>query len=218
MKTQTWIHFIGKSYYTINAFIKEAERIGISRAIAPAVLRKMNIGDIVMLAQRDGASTKVFGYFITKNITGLTPDTIRSMKEYSIVKRISTLVPMKIQRGCGEYEITASYEITDTTLAMEFIHTLSDDKIGRVMIGGEFYNLSGLGIPSDYVLTNIPFRKGYRLFNLVDFTNEFSMAYKPNTKHVKLRGQFYATSDDKVNVNYEVEDPSLFEIRNYQLN
>jgi hypothetical protein len=228
MKTKCWIHFIGKSYYTINTFISEAKRIGISRAVAPTVLRKMNIGDIVLLTQKDGVSTKIFGYFMINNITGLSSTLIKKLESNHIIESTSSLTPMSIKRGCGSYNIVATYTIDRPEKLMEVIQHSTDEEIGRVMIGGEFrylYVTPNVGMTLnklekknqiDYVLTKIPFRKGFRLFNFSEFRRAFNQVFQ-KSNHVKLKGQFYATTDNQLNTEFDI-DSTLFEIKDYQLN
>lgn len=219
-KNQVWLHFVGKSYYSINQFIKEAEQIGVNRAIAPKVLRKMTLGDLVLLAQKDGASTKIFGCFVFSQITGLTSEAISILYSSGAIRKTASLVPMHIERGCGHYDIVASYAVTDNDAAMETIYNLTDEQIGRVMVGGTFYPLINLEIPEDYVLCDIPFQMGFRLFDFDEFRKQYRdwASVTPSGRHIKVKGQFYANEDfTKEYVSY-IEDASLLEIANYKLN
>jgi len=211
--SQCWLHFIGVQYYSISEFVKEAEQIGISRAVSPQVLKKMNLGDFVVLAQKDGPSTKIFGYFRISVITGLTPEAISLLKEKNLIQRQSTLVPMRIKRGCGTYEIIGSYSITDPDVIMDTIKEMSSEMIGRVMIGGEFVSLSEVitGV-KDYVLTDIPFRQGFRLFDYQGFQDAVH-----TSKNRKVKGQFYSAEKDQHYINLPIRG-ELLEIQNYQLN
>ena len=217
-KSQTWIHFIGKNYYTMNKFVKEANLINVSRAISPFVIKKMNIGDVVLLAQKDGSSSKIFGYFVFTEITGLTPEAIETLQKEKIINKVPSITPVKIERGCGSYTVTGEYEICSANDLMNTLRDLDNDLIGRVMIGGQFHILKDIGIPVDYILTEIPFRKGFRLFDFGTFKARIQEKLETLKEghHIKLKGQFYSQGNNFNMV--PVSHSKLLEIRNYQLN
>jgi hypothetical protein len=219
---QTWIHFIGKSYYPkISDFVKEAKTIGVSRAISPQMLRKMRLGDIVMLAQKDGPSTKIFGLFKFSEITGTTPAAIETLRKGGHIQKKPGLTPMFIKRGCGQYQITNHFEIRNPNAFMEAVCKLSNEELDRVMIGGAYHGLKALDINADYVLCNIPFRKGYRLFNIGAFYRQCDMLVQKLSpkRHIKVKGQFYvAREKEKELKTVSPIHASLIEINKYQLN
>lgn len=216
---KTWIHFIGKQYYTINQFIREAERIGVMRAVSPTVLKQMDFGDRVMLVQKDGASSKIFGYFIFTQITGLKLEVITALGD-GVIQRMPAMTPMPIQRGCGQYTVTAQYQIMDSSKLMYVIRNLNNDDFDRIMVGGKFYPLSEIGISTDYVLCNIPFRQGFRRFDFDAFYNETSMSIVP-ARHLKIKGQFYVMKEqieEQREFFQRKLQTELIQIQNYQLN
>ena len=218
MKKRTWIHFIGLNYYSIDKFIQEAEKIGIARAVSPQVLRKLNTGDVIMLAQKVGKSTRVFGYFTFTEMTGLDPALVAELKSCGVIKKMPALEPMSIQRGCGSYTITGSYQVTDSQSMMALIREQPNEKIGRVMIGGKFHTLKDAGLDVDYILTEIPFRKGFRAFDFASFRQRIAEKWdtlKPG-HHIKLKGQFYSDLEDFEMVPVDLSQ--FFEIQNYNLN
>jgi hypothetical protein len=218
MKKRTWIHFVGANYYSIDKFIKEANTVGIARAIAPQVLKKMSTGDVVLLAQKVGKSTRIFGYFTFNEMTGLDPELVQELKRRQIIKAMPALEPMNIQRGCGSYTITGSFAVADSESMMDLIRETDDKKIGRVMIGGKFHYLKDAGMDVDYVLCEIPFRKGFRAFDFATFksrVDERLQTLKPG-HHVKLKGQFYSDLEDFEMVPVDLSQ--FFEIQNYNLN
>ena len=218
MKKRTWIHFVGANYYSIDKFIKEANSVGIARAIAPQVLKKMSTGDVVLLAQKVGKSTRIFGYFTFTTMTGLDPELVQKLKEKKIIQQLPALAPMEVERECGSYTITGSYSVADSNAMMNLIRETDNEKIGRVMIGGQFHYLKDTGIDVDYVLTEIPFRKGFRAFDFAAFkarVDEKIGSLKPG-HHIKLKGQFYADFADFEMVPVDLSN--FFEIQNYNLN
>lgn len=216
-----WIHFIGKNYYTISKFKAEAQRIGVSRAIAPQVLKKMYFGDIVLLAQKDGTSTKIFGWFKLTQITGLSDIVVSKIREAGCVTKLDSLVPMHIERGCGRYDITAQFTITSPDEIMKIIRQTDDKQLGRVMIGGTYHDLSPLGIDEEYLLSEIPFRMGFREIDFSALLHQYMEKMNPNSnRHVKLKGQFYVTTDTRLHPisTWDKADTKLLVIKNYQLN
>ena len=219
---QTWIHFIGKSYYTIPAFIKEAKNINVSRAVSPQVFRKMNLGDLVLLAQKDGPHTKIFGCFIIKELTGLTPKVINRLVMSGEIRKTTALTPMLIKRECGQYEVTNHYVIYSNEQFMSAIKNLTNEEIGRVMVGGSFYPLGRIGMETDHILTDLPFRKGYRLFDIDSLMTQYKSKVQTvrTGRHVKVRGQFYVAKEDSVDLlpYTPPNEAILLQIQNYQLN
>lgn len=220
MKHQCWIHFIGKQYYTIEEFIKESQKHGISRAIAPGVLKKMNVGDLILLAYKDGAHSKIFGYFKFDNLIGLSPAGVNALKNSGVLDEgISYDNPIQVERGCGKYEICHSYGVNDTAKFMDIVGEMSKEELGRPMIGGSFKNLWEVHCLPEYVLTDIPFQQGFRLFNFQEFKERVQEAFEnlpKNRRWPKVRGQFYSNEvHERENILW---NSFLTEIKNYQLN
>jgi len=208
MKTH-WIHFIGKSYYSLPRFIKESEAFGISRAVSFSIFKKMEFGDRIILAQKDGSSTKIFGYFDLTQVIGLGQDTYDELKKSGAVQ-VSNNQPTIVVRGCGTYIISSSSTVTDGRKFMDIVKNSDPKGHERLMIGGSFHRLPDLGIDEAFILSNIPFQMGYRLFNF----ETFKEAYQAS-KNRSVKGQFYQ------NERHEpifIEDKSLLMISNYKLN
>jgi len=72
----TYLHFIGKEYYSISKFIKEAKLFGVSRRVNLLMLKKFEFGDKIYLFQWDKTSSILFGYFIFEKILGLDTEII----------------------------------------------------------------------------------------------------------------------------------------------
>lgn len=223
-KVTNWIHFIGKSYYTMDKFISEAKEKGISRAVSHEVFKKMNIGDRIFLAQKDGKSTKIFGYFVFESIVGQDSQFISGLKSDGYIVQVSKPdYSEQIERGCGEYTVTGVYAINSPDKLMERIRESDKEDVGRVMIGGKFHYLNGVQISEDYILSDIPFRQGFRLFDFdlfyfqydkIKFDKAFSG--RNQNRHIKIKGQFYA--NERIDNEITIEDPLLLRIENYKLN
>lgn len=221
-KTTNWIHFIGKSYYTMDKFVSEAREKGVSRAVSFEIFKKMNIGDRIFLAQKDGKSTKIFGYFVFENIVGLDSQFISELKSDGYVRQVSKPdYSEQVERGCGEYTVTGIFEINSPDKLMDKIRNSDKEDVGRVMIGGEFYDLKDVQIEEDFIFVEIPFRQGFRLFDFdlfyYQYDNIIRNALPQKTKrHLKIKGQFY--TDEIVKERIFVEDPQLYKIEGYHLN
>lgn len=226
--TRVWLHFIGKKYYTIHKFKEEAKQQGISRAVAPYVLKKMEIGDTVLLVQKERYASKIFGGFVFKRLIGLTDKAVADLYRENVLK-FAHQPQQKIERGCGSYHITERYSILDREKTMQIVKSLKKEDLGKVMIGGDFIPLNEIfGISSthnpDYILCEIPFQMGYRMVDFQEMKNQFFEKWwsqadnRTQNRRVKLKGQFYYGEKDKKEETVKVNNPQLLTISNYKLN
>lgn len=214
-----WLHFIGKQYYTLQGFVDEATEIGVNRAVAPNIFKKMNLGDKVFLAHKDGASSKVFGYFTFETITGVSDAIMCMLSKQEDVRPMELAEPGRlVRRGCGYYILEGAFSVDDSVNLMDKLREIPDDELGRVMIGGTFHELSDFNLETDYVLTNIPFRMGFRPFDADTFfytvlgTDNYTNA---SGRRPKVRGQFYTKIP--LFIEHTEVDASMFQIRDYTL-
>jgi len=217
MNRRAWLHFVGKSYYSREEFIFESKAHGVSRAVAPNILKKMQMGDAVFLAQGDAKSSVIFGMFIIDRLIGLSEDLIQEMTRQNLIE-VQTVDPYKVERGCGSYVVGAECKIKDRNAIFDLIRNTKDADIGRVMVGGEFFTLP----LCEEVETEIPFRMGFRRFDKTLFDEEVAKKKRarPNAKKISVRGHFYQFDDEEglAEIPYPVEFPMLLKISNYQLN
>lgn len=218
MKQRTFIHFIGKKYYTISQFIKEAMQSGISRAVAPAVFKKMKIGDLILLAQKEGSSTKIFGGFYFTKIIGLNEKLIEKLSKEGDIKYDSASTLMKVERGCGSYVVEGTYHIANKDSVMESIQDQPTKEIGKVLIGGSFHALSQFGIPENYILCKLPFQMGFRRMDFEEMFRQYKELKPQAKKNVKVKGQFYIDEDSQNESVHVVKYPILLQIKDYKLN
>lgn len=192
-----WLHWIGKSYYTIGSFITESEQYGITRRVALNVLERMNWGDKVLCIQKeDGAkSGSIFLEFNIERLSGLSAEAEKALaKRWSIVM----IDPGgdRVERECGEYETGPLCAFEGATLPeiariLKSLKTSGVD-IGKPMIGCSKGYFSVYNEPLTR-LRDVPFRPGFRTF---DYTKFLSAVAEKRVKNPKRRvvltnAQFY---------------------------
>ncbi len=211
MKTTNWLHFIGKSYYEdIDEFISESKQIGISRAIAFNIFKKMELGDRIFLAQKHAdKKSKIFGYFIFSTILGMTAEQNARLEKMGIIKT-DPILPFTVTRGCGMYTVASSATINDRQAFVDEVKKMNSEDFDRLMIGGKFYDLSYCDINEDYVITKIPFQQGFRMFNF----NQFAIDYGTATGR-QVKGQYYEKVRQGLNL---IDNIKVIQIENYKLN
>jgi len=211
----TWLHFVGQAYYkTSHRFVVEAVRYGITRRVALATLRKMEWGDRVLLAQRDGSSTVVFGQFTIEKLSGLSAEAGAAVRE-ALGDRLDYTpfdVPQRVERGCGTYTVTGVFSVRETTLAQLVAAVEKAKDPGKLMVGGHYSPLfveggawssqvvNGHGVaalPVDRVrLKSVPHAQGFRPFAYDEWRSEVVSAIHARPgKPVVLRGHFYGKTD-----------------------
>ncbi|MCW1309779.1 MAG: hypothetical protein QXP04_03720 [Candidatus Nanoarchaeia archaeon] len=99
------LHFIGNSTYSLELFIKEAKKYGISRALPFYLIRKFRSQDIILLAVKDGEEAKVFGYMIVEGFSVPSELLEKILNETGAKFRIE-VKNEQISRGCGSYVLT----------------------------------------------------------------------------------------------------------------
>lgn len=209
MKTTNWIHFIGKSYYSVNKFIKEAVQMGISRAVSLQTFKNMEFGDRVFLAQGDSKGSKIFGFFIIESVLGIGKELQDQMEKEGIIEKDNNSTPVIVQRGCGSYMVSGTSIIRDYDKFMDIVKNADKEQLDRLMIGGEFHYLQDCGIDEEFVITNIPFQMGYRLFDFDMFKAEYEAV-----QGRKVKGQFYQSGRSG---KTEISEIRSLTIENYKL-
>jgi len=211
-----WLHFIGKQYYTIHKFVKEAENIGINRKIAARILKKMNFGDLIFLAQGNSKGSKLFGFFEFTTLMGISPELKQRMLDEGVVKWVSTPNTM-IKRGCGQYVLSSLYSVCDTKkLMVDIIREMDDEDLKGVMIGGSFHPLSDVGISRDIVNSNMVFRMGFREFDFNNFRIAYNEAVLKGSKKIRIIGYFYTNETSQFETCEVSEEEFFGVITDYQ--
>ena len=151
------LHYIGKRYYTMESFTKEAEKYGVSRALPVSVVKKLHWGDKIYVAfdmkSSKGRYALVFGYFYVQGLNISNPEIRQKLKEdgrVRIVKEVSYGGSgggrgVSVVRGCGSYSIgSVSYVDNDIYELAEVIDDIAkkENIKVKVMVTGLFVRLS----------------------------------------------------------------------------
>lgn len=208
---KTWLHFVGRQYYSKAKFVKEAKQYGVTRRVSLQQLKKMAYGDMVLLAMMDGKSPVVFGSFVIEKISGLSPAASAAVREkfkYEVVSEGGGLVV----RGCGMYIEGAKYVIKaalrDVVDVLEELKGQGED-IGLPMVGGRFE-------PHKLVrLKDIPFRQGFREIDYDKMLSDigFFLSTEGKKVPVTLRGQYYVTNED---IESSEQEGLVEEVKDYK--
>jgi hypothetical protein len=207
-----WLHFCGKSFYTMNGFITEARIHGASRRVALKVLKNMNWGDKIHCAMLDDSRSTLFCHFNVTRIGGLSADTMTLINKRFPCKIYGAEyggAGTIVDRGCGSYAIGATY-FTTTTLP-EIARYLEALKEGDIDIGNPMV-CGHLVVREKVRLKNIPFRPGFRKVNMATLLEE---AKEFNNV---VTGQYYVNDVPKpiaIDVAYK-SGGELQEFRDYR--
>lgn len=222
-----WLSFVGRAYYTIPGFVKEAKKHGVSRRVSARLLSGMDWGDKVYLAQGDMAkSTRrveltpsiVFGSFRVTRLGGIPSEVMYDIAEMFELEKVDDGGDL-IQRGCGEYVTGATYVIKGASLG-EIAKAVRDGaKDASLLLQGKFTKLSPMaGLP------DIHFRWGFRrfdeeLFEKVYYTElkkvEKTEGFDPEKDLVICPGEFRVEeAPTRVETKVKTE---LQEVKSYRL-
>lgn len=112
-QTSTWMHFIGGYYKSEQAFISEADKVGISRRAPAQTVRGMEFGDRLIFLRYAGKEA-VFA-FAEAQIIGITLDgeTAKEVGERLIQEGKAEYHEGGgiVQRECGSYFVLGTFEV-----------------------------------------------------------------------------------------------------------
>ncbi len=175
-----WLHWIGATHYTINSFVNEANKMGVSRRVPQRDLRMMEWGDKIycVTKQKHKVNPVIFAYFTIETIYGIQtndlPDDIGSKVYY-----VSDPTDIQTEkRGCGHLVRGGLY--ATTTASVEELASYSDEPQVQ---GG----LKVLPEPWPIIWGMPPFR-GFRKFDETKFLAD--IAASEGRPH--LRSMYYA--------------------------
>jgi len=151
--TRIRLHYIGKRFYTMGSFIKEAKRYGVSRALPTSVIKKLKWNDKIYVAfyekDKRGPYALVFGLFYVQGLNvgnKLVKDAIGNDKRLRVVKSVdfSGSGGKTVVRGCGEYSIS-SVTYVDNELS-ELVEIIEDNAkklnvLAKLMVTGPFVQI-----------------------------------------------------------------------------
>lgn len=203
------IHFVGLRYYTVEDFIAEAERLGVSRALPARILKQFNWGSKIYLAihtkREDENGNKipiatVFGYFTISGInlkaSQRLHDAVLNDPRIQVVEHVSFDAPVQENRGCGEYAVASSTAVrVDLPTLIKVIeeHAKRFGEKFKIMATGKFHEV----IPVK--LVGVKFTQNITWEIVPDEAMEFLNAVLPkkprkttmkHVKNYKLRKDF----------------------------
>jgi len=160
---QTWIDFVGSTYYSKQGFIDEAKQYGVTRRVSVKQLASMQFGDRVLTAIHDGKTPVLFGYFLIERLSGLSADAVKALTKGFTTKLVSQGGRV-VHRGCGSY-IEGATLVIDATIEeiVEVLKKVSDP--GKLMVGGAFEDHEETRFKS--MTGRMP--RGFRLFDYEAF-------------------------------------------------
>jgi hypothetical protein len=196
-----WLHFVGKGYYTLPGFEREAEKFGISRKVALRLLGAFSWGDRVWLAQGDMwkktrktemAPSIVIGEFrVTK--LGLSPEALEYLRESFDSSDFTKHSGHRttINRGCGSYIAGTIWQtprpLIEIAAALRECSTQVD-----AFLQGPFTPISyHLALDNFSIgLDDLHFRWGYRRFDGDKFLDDASNRLQARRKALDGGTQF----------------------------
>lgn len=148
-KKPTYITYIGNRVYTPEKFEREAEKIGVSRAIPHHWATKLKDGDRIYTLFKRKEFSIVTGYFVVTgySFTGPDADKLREYyhnhpDEFGITDCYEGSGET-IQRGCGSYVAGGGCYVADLQTAMKRVVELIKENNWKVKIfvNGRYYKL-----------------------------------------------------------------------------
>lgn len=175
-----WIHWIGAGHYTINSFVNEANKMGVSRRVPQRDLKMMEWGDKIycVTKQKNRANPVIFGYFTIETIYGIQTNDLPD----EIINKVYVVGdPADIQtekRGCGYLVRGGLYATTIAT-----VEELADYSSEPQIRGG----LKLLPEPWP-IMWGMPSFRGFRKFDEESFLADIA----ESTGRPHLRDMYYA--------------------------
>ena len=209
---QTWLHFIGKQYYTRASFLKEARREGVTRRVSLATLKRMRFGDRVLCAMLDGKSAVAFATFQITGLSGLSKAAVAALSDGVQLTPVD-LGGALVRRGCGSYMAGPCYQLAEPVPLTDLVATLAKlDDPGKLMVSGRIPALTDdLGV--DLVrLKDVPHTHGFRLWDWDTFRADVAAARQEGETVPVVRGCYYA---DPSRVDAVAVEALIQEVTNY---
>jgi len=182
-----WVNWVGNEFYTMQSFIDEALKYGVSRRIQERILRTMTWQDRIFLATNDIKVIKVtgkrgkpidkviktpviIGYFKIDTLHGINLDPSnlpQELKNNFSGTKYNGGAPSPIQRGCGIQRSTGYYVETTPTVDIKKIIDLQNIVSNAKTVQG------GLRIFERPVITHLLSFRGFRKFDGAEFMRDY---------------------------------------------
>lgn len=188
--------FVGRAYYSPEAFVREALEMRASRRVSYRLIGSMNWGDQIYCLQGDQMKKKrrnavdnslVLGFFRIERLGGipssLTAGLVKTFGGEEMGDPTETVI-----RGCGEYLVAGTYGVKATL--PEIVRWLRDNTdLSDVsfLLQGRFTSLLK---PPQIFLRNIHQRFGFRRFDGVAFRADVQEALDAGEDPLVLSGTF----------------------------
>ena len=142
---EVWLHYVGSGLYSIDSFVREAKKYGVSRAIPLNILGKLNWGKRIYLAQlvkrEEKRLAKVFGFFTVEWINLSSSEKLRKAvyDDPRVSAKVVSTSPFRVDRACGSYVVSA---IATTSADLETVSKVIKEKVAefgekvKVFVGG----------------------------------------------------------------------------------
>lgn len=195
----TWIHFIGRQYYTRQEFVAEAEAVGVTRRVSMQTLKRMSFGDRVLLAIQDGKSAVIFGSFRVTTLSGLSKDAVDKIAaKVHVEVADSGRAGMTVNRGCGSYVVGFTFHANAELPELAALAAEAEDP-GKPMVGGDWdpFPCSNGGVIR---LKKVKHSQGFRLFDVATFLEDITIQRVRGKDHPAVKGFYYAKPEDDTTV------------------
>jgi len=146
MAPREWAHFIGEAQYSIESFVAEAEKYGISRNTNVQQLKGIQYGDTINLMQWDGTQAILFAQFVVRRV--FIRDTEISAAVAEKLMEDGKAQPGggggdPVHRACGSYITGPGIVVDDEKISIKEIIDIAEglasqvgDKKLKWMVGG----------------------------------------------------------------------------------
>jgi len=147
---EVWLHYVGSQLYSIESFVREARKYGVSRAIPLNMLGKLRWGEKIYLAQlvrkevggEERKLARIFGFFTVEWVNLSCSDELRKAvyDDPRVSAKIISTGKLRVERACGSYVISA---VATTSADLETVAKVIKEKVVefgekvKVFVGGK---------------------------------------------------------------------------------
>ncbi|MEM3426087.1 MAG: hypothetical protein QXW42_04310 [Thermofilum sp.] len=164
--TKYYLHYVGKQLYSIESFMREASKLGVSRALPMSLIKSLSWGDQIMLAiyfekkfdQSKIGCAKVFGYFTVESVRHaewtkeMADELARSLNVVG-----EKFLDVFVERRCGCYTIGYSVFVTNSLKDIINKAQMIEERRG---IRGKWFIEGRFAKTPEIVLEDVKFTRG----------------------------------------------------------
>jgi len=137
-----WYHYVG-GFYSMAKFIEEAQRLGVTRRVAPTVAKTLAYGDRVVLLNWGTGNVTAFAEFRIDKLTvdgSLAEDVGRTLVQEGRAHFSDGGGGAFVVRACGSYEIGGTWHV-DAALdeVVDLVQQAAQERgvKAKLMVGGK---------------------------------------------------------------------------------